>query len=220
MNVTQNLTFTPTFAEKILIKFIEIENATLNAPTNPIYVNEADNIEGEYSGYPSKTLVYKCGNSTLATYTLDDWYIVTNSNDAINIQEPTIEFYACEVTIWKDDANNIATLKVDGVEKTSSYIFIVEYGTEVEFATPTQSEGKFTYTYTFTYAGEEIATITYTITDDDYAMSSEITEEGREWLTEISETHKTEDDITKEKCDTAISIIPTFELKEYGGNVE
>ena len=112
----------------------------------------------------------------IAKYTLDQYYRVTATNNVDSLSSsititPTIEFYACTITITKTDNLNIADMEISGdtYETEADGIFVVEFGTIVTF-TFTQSNGIFTYTYTFTLEGSQVAKVTYTMENNQYAM--------------------------------------------------
>ena len=193
----------------------------LNGKTNPVKLRKGSEIKGNYTGYAGKTLTYTAtygGESTeIFRYTIANYYIVTNTDDINNLDgtdltiTPTLEFYACTVTMG-DISSTLGT--------RSGYTspFIVEYGTIVKF-TATQTNSIFTYTYTFTYGGSIIKTITYTMKSNQYAMTSTVNGDHRVWHTDIGSNNAVEYEVGRTNDGTAMTISPTFGLKEYSGDL-
>ena len=193
----------------------------LNGKTNPMKLRKGTKITGNYSGYAGKTITYtatyKSESTEIFRYNIANYYIVTNTDDINNLDgtdltiTPTLEFYACTVTMG-DISSTVGT--------RSGYTspFIVEYGTIVKF-TANQTNSIFTYTYTFTYGGSTIKTITYTMKSNQYAMASTMSAENRIWHTNIGASNAVEYEISSAGNGTAMTISPTFGLKEYAGDL-
>ena len=182
--------------------------------------------------YPEKYLTYKITDQTRTIevkYTLEQYYTVEDldisefGNGKIQTSEiitPIVKFNACIVTMTKTDTFGVATMLVSGDSygTTNDGIFVVEFGTEIEFES-SQSGGKFTYVYTFKYGEAIVATVTYGVQDNKYAMESEITEEERVWYTKLGEDKKSKEDSLTEDKGTEYIICPIFDYKKYSGEL-
>jgi len=143
-----------------------------------------------------------------------------------NVMEitPVMEFYACKVTMGSIDSSM-------GSRRGYTDMFIVEFGTVVQFEIDYGSSGLFKYIYTFTYGEDnaEIAKISYTITNNLYAMEYILNSTGDRVGIKNGLKQTIEDEYTfggpssqfqsPTSSQTRKSISPTFGLKQYWGSL-
>ena len=224
-----------TFAEAIdderssTDKYGQTGIATLTANPKTIKIKQGKSVTAEYTAR-TRVLTFKYNGNVVATYTGKEYYAILQDADKDEIKEvndssdltiqPTFTFYACLVTMTKADNENISEMYVGGSKIASGeHKLIVEFGTVVNF-TASQSNGLFTYTYRFS-SGEVVE---YKITDDKYAMSSEKDSDTRMWHTELEDVMRhtfdgPEDGYVPTDDMQYKTISPTFELKQYSGNL-
>jgi len=227
--IKDNVTISLEIEKLIELTFKPVENAELKCDnevkteTVTIKVESGNTINTRYS---KKELVYNVTGGSIITYTAEQYYAITvyknyNSVPTKNTDmTPKVERFACTITMTKTDLDNVAIMSISGenYETANDGIFVVEYGTTIDFEAKSLGEGLFEYVYTFKYGNETVATITYKTENNQYAMSSEMSGGNRKWHTQISSDHKTKDEI-KETYGTEETISPEFEKKFYDGNL-
>jgi len=203
--------------------------ATLTPNPKTIKIKQGKSVTADYNA-TTRVLTFKHNENVVAIYTGKEYYAILQETDKDEIKvvndssdltiQPIFTFYACLVTMGKTDNTNIVDIYVEGNKiESEEHKLIVEFGTVVNF-TASQSDGLFTYTYSFS-SGEVVE---YKITDDKYAMSSEKDSDTRMWHTELEDVmHHTfdgpEDGYVPTDDMQYKTISPTFELKQYSGNL-
>ena len=213
-----------------------------------VYIGAGKSISVKYFDYPTRELVYSCGGTKMAVYKLNPYYrqVKTSINETTEFTDespeilsdstfkPLIDYFGCVVTMDFSAVEGIVNMNVtgDNYEDINDGIFIVEFGTSVNVVI-TQIDSCFTYTYQFIDSlTNGIITVEYKMQDNDYAMASKIENENRVWFTDLLSRDETNDanydnaqftapDL-KTYPDLRITyknIVPTFELKFYGGNL-
>ena len=237
ITIKDEATISITNNELFELIFKPVENATLtdnygNEITSPSYLRmkleSGTTITTTFNESNPKLLTYMVNGKTI-TYTADTYYAITSYTSLTKMPsadteiKPTIDFYACVITITKTDVDNVVTIEVDGIEKTE-YTLTVEYGTRIVFEAKAIKDGEkytglFEYVYTITYNNEEIVKIVYETTNEEYAMSSEISEDKRVWHTGLNSNNEENVEVTRVIDGIAKTISPTFEKKFYEGNL-
>lgn len=154
---------------------------------------------------------------TFDVWVADDYADATAlGNIKNNVTIEPILTRLCIVQMGEIDAGiGTRTVTGDGYETENDGMFAVKVGTEVKF-TFSVSNAMFTYIYTFS-SGQ---VVTYTITNDNYTMYSTLIQGVRIWHTELGESKRLVSyNIEEMQEGIPYMIFPTFELKQYGGNV-
>jgi len=212
------------------------------------YIGAGKSISVKYFDYPTRELVYSCGSIKMAVYKLNPYYrqVKTFINETTEFTnespeilsdstfKPLIDYFGCVVTMDFSAVEGIVNMNVtgDNYENINDGIFIIEFGTPVKVVI-TQIDSYFTYTYQFIDSlTNGIITVEYEMQDNDYAMASKIENENRVWFTDLLSRDETNvanyDNVQFTAPDlktypdlriTYKNIVPTFELKFYGGNL-
>jgi len=195
-NISGNIEIDLGFVRTYQITFKAISNTSQPTSDQTIDVKQGGSITQALSS-DKKTLTYSYNGSSV-TYIASQYYILKPDATVLSsinkdgiVVTPITEFYACKVTMGTINSS-IGTISVSGdtytedESTTTDGIFVVEFGTSVEFKAEAITPGVFKYTYTFKNEENTTHTIVYTITDNKYAMASRLDEEdGRIWYSKL-----------------------------------
>ena len=218
-SITGNIIIMPTYARWFTVTFATIGNTTEPTSSRTIEVKGGDSITATLST-DQKTLTYSYNGSNVV-YRASQYYILSNGSNTLKVSAdktitPVTIFYACTVTMGNIETG-VGTRSVTGdtYGTANDGTFVVEYGTTVNFAIDTTT-GLFKYTYTFS-SGE---VVTYTISNEQYAMQYTIDSNGeRASISNGLNGTFNEDSYTFAVGTTSKNISPIFGLKQYVGEL-